>query len=225
MGALETKAVVMKRTVAFAAVMVISVLVNNSQAGVSLVMNGSFEQDGVISDVAAQPPRFWCDVNIPLGKFGAKIDTIWATHGYAAGYSLKFYSASNRTFAAGDMVSVSQQVHLTDAKEIIFDIKLNGTHSLFPWDPEKFSAVVQIDGRDVWDSNVLGPAGNAEYHDVIIILDDMGTNDSIQYVDTFGKIVAFKAGIVKMCFCMLRQNQLLNQRYCRLRRNSPPTWS
>ena len=143
------------------------------KAGVSLVMNGSFENDGGIDPVTtADVPQYWCDVDIPTSKFGGKVDTLWATYG---NYSLTLYSKVGSTFVDGDMASVSQQVYLADVNEVIFDIKLSGTHSAFQWTSEKFSAVLQIDGNDVWDSKDHLPNGNGEY---TIEVNDININDT-----------------------------------------------
>ena len=150
----------MKKTTVIAAVMIMFLAGNSTQAGVSLIMNGSFESDGIINDITAQAPREWCDVNIPAGQFGGKVDTYWNTHG---DYSLILFSKSSLTFAVGDMATVSQDVYLMDVNQIIFDIELSGTHSAFPWQSEKFSAIVFIDGNVVWDSRDWVPDGDGEY--------------------------------------------------------------
>jgi len=158
---LGTKRAVMKKAKVFAAVMVMVMAGNSTQAGVSLIMNGSFEKDGVINPITAEDtPQYWCDVNIPSGKFGGKVDTYWSTHG---DYSLTLLSKPSMAFVVGDMVTVSQQVYLMDVNQIIFDIKLSGTHSFYQWKSEKFSAVVLIDGNVVWDSNDWVPDGDGVY--------------------------------------------------------------
>ncbi len=166
----------MKKATVTAAIMVMLLLAHWAQGGVSMVRNGSFENDGVINSITAEDtPQYWCDVNIP-DKFGGKVNKDWWTHSYndGDGNSLTLYSRSNQDFVAGDMAMVSQQVYLTGVNEIIFDIELSGTHSLFPWDSESFSAVLEIDGNDVWDSNQL-PDGDAEY---TIEVNDININDT-----------------------------------------------
>jgi len=150
----------MKRAVVFAAVMVMLLLAQQTQAGVSLIMNGSFESDGIINDITVKAPRRWCDVNLPSGQFGGKVETYWSTHG---DYSLILFSKSGLSFAVGDMATVSQDVYLMDVNQIIFDIELSGTHSAYPWQSEKFSAIVLIDGNVVWDSNDWVPDGDGVY--------------------------------------------------------------
>ena len=150
----------MKKTTVIVALMIMFLAGNITQAGVSLIMNGSFESDGIINDITAQAPRRWCDVNLPAGQFGGKVDTYWSTHG---DYSLILFSKSSLTFAVGDMATVSQDVYLMDVNQIIFDIELSGTHSSFPWQSEKFSAIVFIDGNVVWDSRDWVPDGDGEY--------------------------------------------------------------
>jgi len=125
---------------------------------ISMVRNGSFESDGIINDIAVEMPRRWCDVNVPSGKFGGEINTLWSTHG---NYSLRLYSGY-ATFTAGDMATVSQQVYLTDVNQIIFDLRL-GTIAGYPWDPSQRSALLLIDGNVVWDSNDWIPDAGGEY--------------------------------------------------------------
>ncbi len=144
---------------------------------VSMVKNGSFEDDGREIDPVTpeDAPEYWWDVNIPSDKFIGWVDTFWWSHSYVEddGNSLAFSSKSYVDYVEGDMASASQEVYLLGVKEIIFDIKLNGTHSSYQWESARFSAVVQIDGNDVWDSKDWRPDGNellpdedAMYYDV-----------------------------------------------------------
>ena len=150
----------MKKTTVTAAITVMLLLAHWAQGGVSMVRNGSFENDGVINSITEEDPlQYWCDVNIPSDRFGGWVSTGWKTH---RGYSLTFYSGF-ATFTAGDTATVSQQVYLTDVNEIIFDVRL-GTIGGYPWDPNERSAVLLIDGNIVWDSNTsLGPNADGEY--------------------------------------------------------------
>ncbi|MBA7666402.1 hypothetical protein ES703_74482 [subsurface metagenome] len=151
----------MKKATVAAVIMVILLLAHWAQGGVSMVRNGSFENDGVIPDIAAKAPQYWCDVNLPVDKFGGKVDTVWSTYG---DYSLTLYSEALGTFDANDMATVSQQVYLTDVNQILFDIKLSTNWATIPWDSSKRSAILLIDGNIVWDSNTsLGPNANGEY--------------------------------------------------------------
>jgi len=140
---------------------------NSAQAGVSVVLNGSFENNGSIPDITAKAPQRWCDVNLPAGKFGGWVGTDWKTH---HDYSLSFYSEIFEPISAGDMAKISQQVYLKDVNEIIFDLKL-GTTVGSGWDPNKRSALVLIDANIVWDSNDLG---DGEY---TIEINDININD------------------------------------------------
>jgi hypothetical protein len=155
---LGTESVVMKKTIVIGAVMVMFLAGNSTKAGVSLIMNGSFESDGIISDIAVQTPREWCDVNLPAGQFGGQVETSWKTRG---DYSLSLYSGY-ATFTAGDMATVSQQVYLADVDQIIFDLRL-GTFAGYPWDPVKRSALLLIDGNVVWNSSDWTPNAGGEY--------------------------------------------------------------
>jgi hypothetical protein len=158
----------MKTAKVITAVVVVLLLVANNQAGVSLIMNGSFESDGIINDISVQTPRRWCDVNLPSGKFGGWVDSYWQTHG---DYSLSLYSEYG-SFTAGDMATVSQQVYLADVEQIIFDLRL-GTVAGYTWDPGKRSAIVLIDGNVVWDSDNLIPNASGEYLNQIVDVNEI----------------------------------------------------
>lgn len=158
----------MKKTTVTAAVMVMLLLAQRTQAGVSLIMNGSFESDGIINDIAVKAPQRWCDVNIPSDKFGGWVNTLWKTHG---NYSLSLYSGFV-TFTAGDMITVSQQVYLTDVNQIIFDLRL-GTIAGYLWDPGKRSALLLIDGNVVWDSSDWMPDASGEYRNQMVDVNEI----------------------------------------------------
>jgi hypothetical protein len=143
--------------------------VNPVYGGVSLIRNGSFESNGVISDITAEAPENWCAVDIPADKFNGWVDTDWSTHGYSGDYnSLTLSSAIFVPLAAGDMAKVSQEVYLADVNQIIFDLKL-GRVGGGEWAPGSHVAVVQIDGNDIWDSNGLELDEENEYEGQIII--------------------------------------------------------
>jgi len=148
----------MKITTVIGAVMIMVLAGNSLQAGVGLIMNGSFEKDGIINDIATQPPRRWCDVNLPAGQFGGKVEPYWKSHG---NYSLSLYSGYGM-FNAGDVGNISQQIYLDDVEQIIFDLRL-GTFAGYPWDPVKRSALLLIDGDVIWDSSDLTPDASGEY--------------------------------------------------------------
>jgi hypothetical protein len=167
--------VVMKRTTVIEAIIVMLILADLAQAGVSMVRNGSFEDDGQsIPDIKAESPKYWCDINWPedISKFGGKVNTDWSTYG---DYSLTLSSKAGSTFVDGDMVTISQQAYLMNVNQIIFDIELSGTHGAFPWTSEKFSALLLIDGNDVWDSNGSVPDEDGEY---TIEVNDININDA-----------------------------------------------
>jgi hypothetical protein len=132
----------------------------------SLITNGSFEEDGLINDIKVTPPYGW-DVNVP-SKFGGVIDD-WNTHG---DYSAGLYN-NKVTFTADENAVISQQVDLTDANEIIFDINLTGLGLVgpTPWDGNKVTAFIKIDSNEVWESNI---SDNGVYYDVNIPVDSYG---------------------------------------------------
>ena len=150
------------------------IFVNPVYGDVSLIRNGSFESNGVINNITVQVPDNWCDVDLPVEKFAGSVDTDWSTHGYGEEYySLTLSTKPFVTFEEGDMATVSQQVYLTDVSQIIFDLELTGTHSSFPWDPEKWSGLLLIDGARVWDSNELGPDAEGEYFDMAVDVNEI----------------------------------------------------
>jgi len=150
------------------AIMVVLSAANPAQAGVSMVFNGSFESEVIdTQDFPEETPSRWCDVNIPADKFGGYIDDSWSSH---EANSLTLYADWKGVFTAGDMATVSQEVYLTDVNSIFFDIDFVAGS----WDTERFSAVVMIDGGEVWDSNVLGPDADGQY---AIEVNDINVSD------------------------------------------------
>jgi len=130
--------------------MVVLLAANLVQAEGCEIVNGSFEDDGIIADITAGEPNGW-DVNVPAGKFVGYVRRDWPTEG---GFNLTLYAESFASFNPNDMVIVLQDVNLTDANEVIFDIRMKLLSGM-AWDPEKASAIVLIDDEVVWDSNEL----------------------------------------------------------------------
>ncbi len=152
----------MKEKTVLAVVMIMMLLANKTKAGVSVVVNGSFEDDGTtIADITAEIPHGWDDVNMPSSGFSGSVYADWATHG---DYYLNLYTNAYETFAAGETATISQQVYLADVNQIIFDLKLDTTYG-DPWDPAKRTAVILIDGAVVWKSNSVGSDVRDEYFD------------------------------------------------------------
>lgn len=156
----------MKRTTFIAAVMVVLLAGNSTQAGVCLIVNGGFEYDGYIPDITVQEPNGWSDVNVPASQFGGWVYNNWVTYG---SYNLTLFSYWYVGFEANDIAMVSQDVYLTNVKEIIFDLKLQTYPNI--WDPNKRSAVVLIDNVEVWNSDDYAPNPNGEYRDQVIAVD------------------------------------------------------
>jgi hypothetical protein len=157
--------VMTRRPVVAGAVMVMLLAANYIQAEVCRIVNGSFEDDGRITDFTVKEPNGW-DVNLPAGKFAGYVYRDWVTHGI---YNLTLYS-NRANFASGDIATVSQQVNLTAVNEVTFDLKLATDGS--NWDPNKCTAVVLIDGDVVWESNSIGPDVRGEYLDQVYTVDD-----------------------------------------------------
>lgn len=130
----------------------------------SFIVNGSFEADGPIGDIDTANPYGW-EANIG-SKFGGEITGDWNSQG---DYSLWLYSYRNYIFAAGDNTKVSQQVDLTDANEIIFDLYLSGyKYTPVPWDGNKVTAFVSIDSNIIWQSDMND---NGVYYNVNVPVD------------------------------------------------------
>ena len=115
----------------------------------SPIVNGSFEDDGTINNVIISEPNGW-DVNIPAEFGGTVTSSVWETDG---SYSFMVSSNGNGTFKPGDKAVLTQQVNLSSVHEITFDIKLVGQRfGQIDWDGTKFTAIVEIDGNSVWQS-------------------------------------------------------------------------
>lgn len=159
----------MGKIVSVAAFAAMLVFAGWGHAAVSIVMNGSFENSGLIGDITEEAPQSWCDVSLAADKFGGKVEDDWSAYG---DYSLELWTEGFETFTAGDMATVSQEVYLTEASKIIFDLRLSSSYSTSPWDPNKRSALVMIDDIIVWDSNDWPADANDEYHNQEVDLGD-----------------------------------------------------
>ena len=149
----------MKKVIFIAAAMVVLLFAGWAQAEICFIVNGSFEDDDCnIPDISETEPNGW-DVNLPSIWFHGRVDADWPTD---ANHSLTLESYSYATFEANDTATVSQEVCLTDVNEIIFDVSLVTTLDK-PWDPNKRSAVLLIDGDVVWESNSVGSDVRGEY--------------------------------------------------------------
>ena len=155
----------MKRLVFITLVIFLLLLVQQIQAGVSVIMNGSFDNGGAISDISVKAPYRWCDLDLPPSKFCGWVSNVtdgpWPAHG---DYYLVLCSYAYATFDINDMGTISQQVYLTDVNEITFNVKLDTTYN-DPWDPAKRTAVMLIDDEVVWESNSVGTDVRGDYFD------------------------------------------------------------
>ncbi len=74
------------------------------------------------------------------------------------------------------MAVVSQNVFFEeDVQKISFDLKLSS--SVGPWNPNVRSAVVLLDGNDIWDSNDFAPGLNGEYIGQEIDINDLADGE------------------------------------------------
>ncbi len=155
-----------RAAVHLAAGMLLLLMAGTIQAAGDIV-NGSFEDDGYISDIAWMQPRGW-SVSMPSGmfsKFAGSISRDWRTDGT---YSLTIRTEPS-IGKAGDMAAVSQKVVLSDVDRVVFDVKL--ATDFLPWDPTVCSAVVLIDGSIVWSSDVYGPDAAGVHLDQVCPID------------------------------------------------------
>lgn len=150
-----------RAAVHLAAGMLLLLMAGTIQAADGGIVNGSFEDDGYINDIAWMQPRGW-SVSMPSGmfsKFAGSVSRDWRTDG--------MYSLAIRTVPsigkARDMAVVSQNVVLSDVDRIVFDVKI--ATDFLPWDPMVCSAVVLIDGNVEWTSDGYGPEAAGEYLD------------------------------------------------------------
>jgi len=145
-----------------------------TKADVCEIVNGSFEDDGLITDIAIQEPNGWL-VSMPSGKFTGKTDASWSTDG---SFSLFIFSQWFKPFSAGDMATVSQQVYLADVNEITFDLKLD-TYSGLEWDPNDVTAVVLIDDDVVWEPNNTDLDIKGVYPDQAYVVEDRYRDENL----------------------------------------------
>ena len=145
--------------------MVVLLAVNSAQASGCQIVNGSFEDDAWISNIAVKDPNGWL-ANVPANKFRGYVSSDWRTDG---SYNLTLYSEFWQTFAPGDMATVSQQLYLVDFNEIQFDLKLE-TYAFSPWDPNMCTAIVLIDDEVVWESNSAQADVRGEYRNQAITI-------------------------------------------------------
>jgi hypothetical protein len=166
----------MKNAIVTGIIMLTLLAVNRVQAESCHIVNGSFEYDGYIADITVKEPNGW-DVNMLASEFKGHVYNDWVTD---ANWNLTLYTNYFHTFKVNDIATVYQQINLTDANEIIFDVNL-ATDSL-KWDPNKVHALVLIDGETVWDSNNLS---SGAYYDRVYTVEDK-YRDGITHKLSFG---------------------------------------
>ncbi len=152
-----------KKVIKKAAVIMVLLMSSLTLAGsASVIMNDSFENDGVINNITTgDHPQRWDDVNFPLDLFGGEVWTGWPL---IDGNSLMLYSYSWVTFNTGDIATISQQVYIDDdVNHIYFSLKLDTDFGPDFWDESKRTAVLLIDDTEVWSSDELTPNVSGEY--------------------------------------------------------------
>ncbi|OHB83645.1 MAG: hypothetical protein A2Z38_08350 [Planctomycetes bacterium RBG_19FT_COMBO_48_8] len=148
----------MRNLIAIGATMLMLFAAGWANAEVCEIVNGSFEDDGPISDITTQEPNGW-DVNVPSGQFTGKTDASWSTDG---SFSLFLSSQWFKAFDANDAAILSQEVFLDNVNEITFDLKLN-TYTGSGWDPNNATAIMLIDDEVVWEPNSASSDIRGEY--------------------------------------------------------------
>lgn len=141
------------------AAMIMTILLNSTRLDAKQIINGSFEADGSIADINTIEPNGWTDVNMPSSSFGGWIASDWSTDRF---YILTLHAFWYSEFLAGDMVSISQYVDLSDANEIVFDAKLETIPS-GSWDANEMSVLIFLDGEVQWQM-----AANGNYLNQVI---------------------------------------------------------
>jgi hypothetical protein len=154
---------------------------NLVKADICQIVNGSFEVDGWITNIAAKEPNGW-DVTLPAGKFTGYVKKDWVTD---PNFNLTLSSWYYVMFDVNDTATVSQQVNLTGVDEVTFDLKLDTYPAIKPWAPAKCTAVVLIDGNVVWESNSVGTDVRGEYFDQAYAVEDK-YKDSQPHLLSFG---------------------------------------
>jgi len=176
----------------YAALLIVVLGVNLSEGSVSIVMNGSFEDNNWSErqDITVQCPKGWPEVYVPQNasgnytKFGAYVGRAWKEHGE---YSLTLYSKSTGTFVEGDNACICQDVYLDDVSSIDFTVNLTTDYPAdCNWSNHEFSVFVGLDGVVVWDSlQELPTGGNGEYSGRI---DNIEINDGQPHTLAIGMI-------------------------------------
>ena len=131
------------------------------------LVNGSFEDDGLIGNINNTDPNGW-DVDVPPSKFIGYVTSTWPTDG---AYNLKLTASWFVTFLAGDMATVSQEVLFDNVNRVTFDVRL-ATQESTAWDPGICTAVVLIDDDVVWESDFASFDIRGEYLDRSCVIDD-----------------------------------------------------
>ncbi len=153
----------MERKSVCSVVVFMLISINTVSVFAGVLVNGSFEDDGVIYDLTAEEPNGW-DVNLP-GNFFGWVYNDWVTHGLL---NLTVYSEKT-VFEANDIAELSQYVILGDVNQITFDIRLHTQTAGRIWDPNLRTALVIIDDNDVvWESNSVGSDVRGEYRNQVI---------------------------------------------------------
>jgi hypothetical protein len=138
------------------------------------IENGSFEDNQWITDIMEKAPNHW-DVKSTAGgiggynSFGGYVRQVWPTDG---AFNLSLFSNRYYPFEVNDIITVSQDIYLTDANKITFDLKLDTYPTIYPWDPAKCTAVMLIDSDVVWKSNSVGADVRGEYRNQFYPIED-----------------------------------------------------
>jgi hypothetical protein len=124
---------------------------------------------------------FWCDVNAPEDKFIAEIDTVWASHpANGSGSCLQFLTPALADLVQGDRATVSQDVFFeADINSLSFDLWLIANPSSADWDVNERTALVLVDGVEIWNSDGLTFDENGEFLGTV----EIDSNSFAQFLD------------------------------------------
>ncbi|MBN2181394.1 MAG: hypothetical protein JW715_05735 [Sedimentisphaerales bacterium] len=172
-----------RNLIVIGAMMAMLLAANPTQADICEIVNGSFEDNGRINNLADQDPNGWI-AEIPPGQFTAKTDASWSTDG---SFSLNIASQWFQAFTAGDTAKVSQQICLADVDEIKFDMKLE-TYTGAKWNPNDVTVFVMIDDNIVWEPNNAVPDIRGIHLEQVYEVEDQYRADELHTI-SFGLMV------------------------------------
>ena len=173
----------MKGLMTMAAVASVLLVCGYARAAECGIVNGSFEDDGALDNIAVQDPNGWT-VGPLADKFIGYVYLDWATDGQ---YNLTLYARWLRNFTLGETAAISQPVDLADVNDITFDLRLT-TFAGTAWDPNVVVPVLMIDDEVVWTPDTNNPDIRGVYLDQRYTVEDT-YRDNQPHTLAFGLMV------------------------------------